>query len=55
MNNENLKTQPESVPDFVADLFALASKMRKAGVPDGWDTEVHAIAVSLAEGLGIEI
>ena len=52
MTDENLRTLPDSVPDLVGDLFALANQMREAGC---WDfgIEVHAIAVSLSEGLGL--
>jgi len=53
MENNDLRTQPDSVPDYVAQLFTLSEKMLHAGVTD-WAVEVRVIANSLAEGLGLD-
>lgn len=50
--DEDLVTQPDSVPDYVKQLFDLSEKMRKADLDD-WAIEVRAIANCLAEGLGL--
>lgn len=50
---EDLRTQPDSVPNYVAQLFTLSEKMLSAGV-DGWAVEVRVIANSLAEGLNLD-
>lgn len=50
---KDLRTQPDSVPNYVAQLFTLSEKMLSAGVDD-WAVEVRVIANSLAEGLNLD-
>lgn len=50
---KDLRTQPDSVPNYVAQLFTLSEKMLHAGVTD-WAIEVRAIANCLAEGLNLD-
>jgi len=49
-DDEDLVTHPDSVPDYVAQLFTLSEKMYDDGV-EGWALEVRSIANCLAEGL----
>jgi len=51
--NEDLRTQSDSVPNYVEQLFTLSEKMLHAGVTD-WAVEVRVIANSLAEGLNLD-
>jgi hypothetical protein len=47
---EDLITLPDSIPNYVEQLFTLSEQMLHAGV-DNWATEVRVIANSLAEAL----
>lgn len=51
--DEDLVTHPDSVPDYVAQLFTLSEKMYDDGV-EGWALEVRSIANCLAEGLKLK-
>jgi len=56
MNNiteEDLRALPDTVPNYVAELFALSEQMLRADMT-GWAVEVRVIANSLAEGLGLD-
>jgi hypothetical protein len=50
---EDLRALPDTVPDYVAQLFTLSEKMYDDGV-EGWALEVRVIANCLAEGLGLD-
>jgi hypothetical protein len=49
---EDLRANPDTVPNYVEQLFTLSKKMLDAGV-EGWALEVRSIANCLAEGLGL--
>jgi len=52
-DESDLRTLPDSVPDYVEQLFTLSEQMLHAGV-ENWATEVRLIANSLAEGLNLD-
>jgi hypothetical protein len=47
---QDLVTLPDSVPNYIEQLFTLSEEMLKADLID-WAVEVRVIANSLAEGL----
>jgi len=49
---EDLRALPDTVPDYVAQLFDLSEQMLRAEMT-GWAVEVRVIANCLAEGLGL--
>lgn len=53
MEEENTRTNFESVPDFVNQLFVLSTEMLRAGLDD-WAIELRANAQCIAEGLGLD-
>jgi len=50
---EDLRALPDTVPDYVAQLFTLSEKMLEAELV-GWAVEVRVIANCLAEGLNLD-
>lgn len=53
-DEKDLRTRPDSVSNFVKQLFDLSDKMLKADLDAGWAIEARAIANCLAEGLNLD-
>lgn len=51
--DEDLRTLPDSIPNYVEQLFDLSEKMLDEQL-DSWAVEVRVIANSLAEALDLE-
>ena len=48
------RAEPDTVPDYVAQLFALSEKMFDDDLSEHWAVEVRVIANCLAEGLNLD-